>query len=78
MLRSLLRNFSFFFYREVDSVEGKQNKYEVSFTSSQRRSDYIFFFCDSKINLFKKRKRIKHSTENIIVFFIHTISFMAY
>merc|ERR1712122_16360 len=48
---------------EVDSVEGKQNKYHVSFTSSLRRSYYIFFFCDSKINLCKKRKRIKYSTE---------------
>merc|ERR1712122_465173 len=45
---------------EVDSVEGKQNKYDVSFTSSLRRSDYIFFFCDSKINLCKKRKKIKY------------------
>merc|ERR1712190_472235 len=41
---------------EVDSVEDKQNKYDVSFTSSLWRSDYIFFFCDSKINLCKKRK----------------------
>merc|ERR1712113_1302593 len=44
---------------EVDSVEDKQNKYEVSFTSSLRRSYYIFFFCDSKINSCKKKKKNK-------------------
>merc|ERR1711962_1949401 len=45
---------------EVDSVEGKQNRYDVSFTSSLRRSDYIFFFCDSKINLCKKKRKKKN------------------
>merc|ERR1712154_20138 len=37
---------------EEDSGEDKQNKYEVSFATSRRRSDYIFFFFDSKIHLF--------------------------
>merc|ERR1712115_623086 len=45
---------------EVDSDEDKQNKYDVSFTTRRWRSYNIFFF-DSKIHLFKKRKRIKYS-----------------
>merc|ERR1712154_699687 len=43
---------------EVDSAEDKQNKHEVSFASSRWRSDYIFFFFDSILNLCKKEKRI--------------------
>merc|ERR1712029_1151564 len=42
---------------EVDSDEDKQNKYEVGFTTRRWRSYYTFFFFDSKIHLFKKRKR---------------------
>merc|ERR1712110_974230 len=43
---------------EVDSAEDKQNKHDVSFASSRRRSDYIFFFFDSILICVKKEKRI--------------------
>ena len=70
--------FVFLSCREVDSDEDKQNKYEVSFTTRRWRSYYIFFFFDSKIHLFKKRKRIKYSKVNIIALIILFITLNRY